>query len=61
MRVPFAKYTKKQRLEPVCCMKRKKIVPDQLLVLWSRGPLTLDTNFNLKDSKLILNESKLFP
>ena len=39
-------------LEPVCSKKRQKIVPDQLLV-WGVG--------DLKDSKLILNETKLFP
>ena len=55
-------------LEPVSCKKRQKIVPDinnitlfltsYVLVqtLMSRGPLK-----DLKDSKLILNESKLFP
>ena len=42
-------------LEPVCCKKRQKIVPEQLSTgLKSRGPLK-----DLKDSKLILNE--LFP
>ena len=35
-------------LEPVCCKKQPKIVPDQLLK-------------DLKDFKLILNESKLSP
>ena len=45
-------------VEPVCCKKRQKIAPDQLLV-WGvgcRGPLK-----DLKDSNLILTESKLFP
>ena len=42
-------------LEPVCFKKWQKIVPD-LTALRSRGPLK-----DLKDSKLILNESKLFP
>ena len=41
-------------LEPVCCKKPQKIVP--VTDLWSRGPLK-----NLKDSKLNVNESKLFP
>ena len=40
------------KLEPVCCKKWQKVVPDQLL---RRGPLK-----DLKDSKLIQNESKLF-
>ena len=43
-------------LEPVCCKKRQKKVPDQLLVWGVGGPLK-----DLKDSRLILNESKLFP
>ena len=43
------------KLEPVCCKKRQKIVPDQLLV-WGVGAGPLK---DLKDSKLILNESKL--
>ena len=43
-------------LEPVCCKKWQKIVPEQLLVCGVGGPLK-----DLKDSKLILNVSKLFP
>ena len=44
------------KLEPVCCKKRQKIVPDQLLVCGVGGTIK-----DLKDSKLILNESKLLP
>ena len=40
-------------LELVCCKKWQKIIPDQLLVC---GHLK-----DLNDSKLIINESKLFP
>ena len=44
-------------LDPVCCKKWQKIVPEWPVTgLWNRGPLK-----DLKDSKLILNESKLFP
>ena len=39
-------------LEPDCCKKQQKIVTG----LWRRGRLK-----DLKDSKLILNKSKLFP
>ena len=39
-------------LEPVCCKKQQKKVPDQLVTGWrNRGPLK-----NLNDSKLIVYE-----
>jgi hypothetical protein len=44
-------------LEPVCSKKRQKIIPDQTLVC-GVGTYAMK---DLKDSKLILNESKLFP
>ena len=43
-------------LEPVCCKNLQKNSSWPVTGLWSRGPLK-----DLKDSKLILNESKLFP
>ena len=46
------KFQARKLLKPICCKKRQKIVPG----LKSRGPLK-----DLKDAKLILNESKLFP
>ena len=50
-------YKQKTALEPVCCKKRQKISSSWPVTgLRSRGPLK-----DLKDSELILNESKLFP
>ena len=42
------------KLESVCCKKLQKILPDQLIV-WGEPPK------DLKDSKLSLNKTKLFP
>ena len=38
-------------LEPVCCNRRQKIVPEQLLVLGNKGPLKV-----LNNTKLILDD-----
>ena len=61
----FSKNRSTLPLEPVCCKKRPKIVPDQLLVLWNKGPLkvlngtklTLDDHGNSLDSFIIGLES----
>ena len=45
-------------LKPVCCKRRQKLVPDQCTSYWLHE---LGTLKDLKDSKLIINESKLFP
>ena len=60
----FSKYFEKlaqmhmlcTELEQVCCKKRQKIAPDQLPVCGVGGTLK-----DPKDSKVIPNESKVFP